>query len=564
MDRSAIIDSITGGSPNRLRERYFEKHHPDTLRVVLEFTAGMPDLPFKWRVWHWVNDRPGHVLCPCGRRVSPHISLADGYRRFCSAKCAANDPGLRESARATLKERYGVDHYSKTDEYSAKVRATTLDRYGVDNYSRTEEYRRRARETSLAKWGVDSFTKTEEYVRKAKESYLRRWGVDSYLKTEEGRSRMRRAILERHGKDSVLKEETFRARNFAIASDPSYVAYVGGGVSSFRCDLGMGHTFSIDTDNYFGRKRSGNALCTVCNPISSSASIKEAALRDYIASIYQGEIVPSHRDGMELDIYLPGMAIGFEMNGLYWHSDRCREKGYHLRKTEHFRDRGVRVFHVWEDDWAHRQDVVKSQVRHVLGLAETRVHARRCSVREVGTKLCRGFLDANHVQGHAASSVKLGLFDGERLVSVMTFDRYEGRKKMGEGEYNLNRFCCLMGHSVPGAASKLLARFVSEMRPTRIISYADRDWSAGGLYERLGFRLVGATPPDYKYVVGGRRLHKSRFRKSRLGYTVTEGAYSDEAGIPKVWDCGKLKYEMSLPESDQAPPVPAVGQHEGT
>ena len=559
MDRESVIEEITGGSPNRLRQAYFERHHPETLRVILDFTRDMPDLAFKWRVWHWVNDRPGYVLCPCGRRVTPHTILADGYRRFCSAKCAANDPGLRESARATLVERYGVTHYAKTSDFAEKVRATSRERYGVDNYSKTEEYRRKSRETSMARWGVDSFTKTDEYVRKAKEAYVRRWGVDSYLRSEEGRARMRKAILDRTGSDSVLKDETFRARNFAIASDPHYVRYLGGGVSLFRCDLSGGHEFEINTDNYFGRRKAGNPLCTVCNPISSSASLKETALRDFIDSIYQGEVVATHRDGMELDIYLPGVAIGFEMNGLYWHSDRCRDDDYHAKKSDHFRQKGIRVVHVWEDDWAMRGEIIRSQVRNLLRLSQAKIHARKCSVREIPTGECRRFMESNHIQGHVASSVKLGLYHGGTLVSAMTFDRYEGRKKMGAGEYNLNRFCNLLGHSVPGAASRLLSHFIRRHQPSRIISYADRDWSEGGLYEKLGFSLVAVTPPDYKYVVGGRRVHKSRFRKSRLRYSTTEREYSEEVGIPRVWDCGKLKFEMLLPQPHDVPAVVAVG-----
>jgi hypothetical protein len=116
---------------------------------------------------------------------------------------------------------------------------------------------------------------------------------------------------------------------------------------------------------------------------------------------------------------------------------------------------------------------------------------------------------------------------------------------MSPGDYNLNRYCTLIDHTVPGGASKLLAHFIRTHNPNRVISYADRDWSGGKLYETLGFKKVGTTKPDYKYVVSGRRTHKSRFRKSRLTKQGTERSQTAKMGLPRTWDTGKLKYEMA-------------------
>jgi hypothetical protein len=39
----------------------------------------------------------------------------------------------------------------------------------------------------------------------------------------------------------------------------------------------------------------------------------------------------------EIDIYL-WVEIGFEFNGLYWHSNKFKEKNYHLNKTDWFKE----------------------------------------------------------------------------------------------------------------------------------------------------------------------------------------------------------------------------------
>ena len=128
----------------------------------------------------------------------------------------------------------------------------------------------------------------------------------------------------------------------------------------------------------------------------------------------------------------------------------------------------------------------------------------------------------------------------------MTFNSSEGRKKMELGGYNLNRFCNKCGVNVIGGASKLLSYFIKNYEVKRIVSYADKDWSVGNLYEILGFRHVGGNGPDYKYIVDGCRVHKSRYKKSKLNTTLTESQEMIKRGIYKIYDCGKLKFEINI------------------
>jgi hypothetical protein len=150
------------------------------------------------------------------------------------------------------------------------------------------------------------------------------------------------------------------------------------------------------------------------------------------------------------------------------------------------------------------------------------------------------FLDKNHIQGKCNSVLKLGLYNNNELVSLMTFEQFEGRKKMKLGEWNLNRFCNKLNVNVVGGASKLLQYFIANYSPSRIISYADKDWSTGHLYENIGFAKLYETKPDYKYIVSNKRVHKSNFRKSKTG--ISEKSLD----LVKVYDCGKIKFEIVL------------------
>ena len=53
----------------------------------------------------------------------------------------------------------------------------------------------------------------------------------------------------------------------------------------------------------------------------------------------------------ELDIYLPEIGIAIEFNGLHWHSDKYKNKNYHLVKYERCLENEIELIQVWEDDW---------------------------------------------------------------------------------------------------------------------------------------------------------------------------------------------------------------------
>jgi hypothetical protein len=541
MNRIEIIDNITGGSPNKLRESYFSKYHKDIYDEILNYTKDISDIKFAFKVWHWVNQIPNYITCYCSNRVSSKMNWRDGYKEFCSNKCSANSESTKNKLKETLSKKYGVDHYSKTNEYVEKVKNTCLQKWGVDNFSKTDEYLKKSKETYLSKWGVDNFTKTEEYLEKSKKTFLERWGVEYPTQSEDIRNRIRQTNQKKYGHSHIFGSNEYRIDNFKISNHLNYISYEKG-VNIFKCDCEQNHTFEISTDDYYGRIKSGNKLCTICYPISDLSSIKEKMLLDYIRDIYQGDIITNYRDKYEIDIYLPNLKLGFEFNGLYWHSDKFKDKNYHLNKSNYFKEKDIRIIHIWEDDWVYKTEIIKSQIKNWLGLASIKIFARKCEVKEINNS--KNFLNKNHIQGSDRSNIKLGLFYNSELVSVMSFNRTEGRKKMIAKEWNLSRFSNKLEYNVIGGASKLLSYFIKNYNPKRIISYADKDWSNGSVYYKLGFKLVNETKPDYKYLINDRRVHKSRYRKSKLNTTLTESQYMLD--VSRVWDCGKIKFEMII------------------
>jgi hypothetical protein len=446
---------------------------------------------------------------------------------------------IQEKSKKTLIEKWGVDHISKTEDFKEKFKETMLERWGVEYSMQSDIIREKSKKTNLKKLGVENPSQSEEIKKKISKTNLERWGNDNYLKSEDYKSKSKKTLMTKWGSDNIMKSELFRSDKFSITKDENYIKYGFSGVSIMECE--KDHLFEIHIDNYLKRSKSNLPLCTVCHPIGDSQSIKEKELFEFIKSIYSGEIIQSYRDGLEIDIYLPELKLGFEFNGLYWHSEIYKDKMYHLNKSNYFKEKEIRIIHIWEDDWTLKRDIVESQIRNWLVLNGNKIFARNCQIREIkDIKIIKGFLNKNHIQGWVNSKIKIGLFFNSELVSLMTFDQFEGRKKMGENGWNLNRFCNKLNHSVVGGASKLLNYFIRVYKPNRIVSYADRDWSSGDLYEILGFDKVYQTDPDYKYLFKGVRIHKSRFRKS---FTKISESVLD---IPKIYDCGKIKYEFKI------------------
>ena len=444
-------------------------------------------------------------------------------------------------------ERYGVESPMQNRDILEKTKKTNLERWGTTCTLHSTKKKQEITDIFLDRYGVDSPLKSKDIQSKCKETLFKRYGVTIPLKSDVILDRLKIGNVEKYGVDNFSKTDEFR-KDTKIANDPNYIRYISDSVSLFNCN--DNHTYNIHKDVYHGRIRSNTYLCTVCNPVGDNKSFKEKLLFNFIEENYKSIIIQGYSfesNGIQIDIYLPELNLGFEFNGLYWHSSSKKDKNYHLTKTKYYQDRGIRIIHIWEDDWDYEQDIVKSQILNLLGKSLVKIYARKCIIKELESTT--DFLNSNHIQGVDKSNIKLGLFYNDELVSVMTFNRLEGRKKMEDGGYNLSRFCNKINTNVIGGASKLLNYFIKNYGVTRIVSYADRDWSVGNLYITLGFNLVSKSKPDYKYVVDRKRRNKQGFKKSNLninGLNITESEYMMNRGIDKIYDCGKFKFELKL------------------
>lgn len=447
-------------------------------------------------------------LCKCCGVETQYWNLANGYREFCTRKCFWK-------------------YTNNLDETKEKRKQTCLEKYGSNNYMQSNDFKEKSKETCLKEYGVVNGGGSLESIQKIKQTKLERYGNENWnnCNAEEKEA----ATLEKFKKDcSNIEILSYHDKKFAC-----------------KCKT-CNKEFDISYQALYHRIYTFNTpACIYCNPLETFNSNNEVQVTNYIkdAGIDVIENDRSILNGREIDIYVPAKKLAFEYDGLYWHSELYKDKKYHLDKTKECEAQGIQLVHIFEDEWLYKQDIVKSRIKGLLGLNE-RLFARKCVVKEVNYKESEQFLNENHIQGNCSSKYRYGLYYNDELVSIMTF----GKSRFKDTEFELLRFCNKLNLNVIGAASRLFNHFMKDHTEIpQIISFADRRWSMGNVYEKLGFEKCGETVPAYFYIVDNLRQNRISYQKHKLiandaDLNKTEHELMLERGIYRIYDCGNLKY----------------------
>lgn len=271
-----------------------------------------------------------------------------------------------------------------------------------------------------------------------------------------------------------------------------------------------------------------------CPYHNCNSSIKEKEIKELIENLGFDclsncrNVLPS---GKELDIYIPSKKIAIEFDGLYWHNELNKDKEYHLNKTIECEKIGIKLIHIFEDEWELKSNIVKSILAHNLGKTKSKIYARTCKVKQIDKQNAIDFLNKNHLQGFYKSDFYYGLFFKNTLVSIMSFSK---SKDNYINSFTIDRFCSKICTSIIGGASKLLKYFIKRHNSSQMFAYVDRRWSEGNLYKRLGFEMVKITEPTYFYFNRNERI------------TLSENYSKPINEDKKVFDCGSILFRLDV------------------
>lgn len=503
-------------SGHKTKESWFSKNHPEEYNSIITYTNQVlpKESTFKEKIWvyfHKLEGRPN--CCGCDNHVKFSERFDRGYGSFCTLECANNNQDLLlNKLKESNQKKWDVDFYTQHKDFVTKQKITKKEKYGDENYNNPQKMKR----TKKLLYGSDTYNNSE------KNKITRR---DTFIK--------------------VVKEKT----------KDSFVSYeLDSENITLRCQL-CGQEYQIYNNLFNYRVKQKSVLCTKCNLTEDKqTSGLEKDLSNFVSSLVEIEVKDRKLlDGKEVDVLVPSKSLAIEFNGLHWHSDLYLEKNYHLNKTLKANSKGFNLIHIFEDEWLEKSEIVKSIIKDKLGINELTIYGRKCEIKPVGNNDEKEFLDNNHIQGFVGSKICYGLYFNDELVSLMSFGGL--RKSLGykkeEGVYEMLRFCNKLNTKVIGGASKLFKYFLKNNSPKMVITYSDRRYFNGELYQTLGFNNVGFTKPNYFYTIKHSRFNRYKYRKDVLvkeGFdpNKTEKQIMRERGYLRIWDCGNIKWEYIL------------------
>ena len=494
---------------------------------------------------------PDYIEKICESCQKPYQCKWDSRKkqRFCNKVCANAHPETKrriiESQKKTFDDKYG-GHPMTTDQTKSNFKKSMMEKYGVENALSNKSLMDKVSSTKLERYGDEKYNN----IDKMKETFIKNYGVDNPCKRIEIQNKIK-DTLSNNNYDNILVVSKDKDLT-PLFNREDYSGYMWENKYLFECNV-CKNKFETSIYNH------KTIFCPTCNP--TGKNLIEQQIYEFLSTIVKSETIKL-RDrtvlvGKELDFYIKNKNIAIEHNGLYWHAENSngKDKLYHLNKTKSCAFHGIRLIHIFEDEWFNKKDIVKSILKNQFGMSDKKIHGRNCKVLEINNTDKNTFLDNNHIQGSDRSAIKIGLYIENELISVMTFGSSRFDKNV---EFEMFRFCNKLGYKIHGGASKMFSYFIKKYNPRNIISYSDRRYFTGEIYGKLGFSLNNITPPNYFYTEKDykSRIGRMNFQKHKLkdklkifNPELSEWENMKNNGYDRIWDCGNIKWVWTPPKT---------------
>jgi len=459
-----------------------------------------------------IHQQPVCQLSTCNKI----IIFSEANRKYNSGCCKSHSQMVHNYLN------YGIETLQMSPESSEKRKKTFLEKYGVDNPMKHPIFVDKQQISVKLKYGFSTPILNKDIVTKVKNTCITKYGVDNPMKNKDIQNKLKNTNILKYGVSCVMNDETIQLKkqqscffNYGVKF-PLQHSDILQQVKATKI-IRYGVEFPFQSSHIQSKIAQSNATP------SSSGEAEIVALLENIIKVKNDRSV---LNGKELDIYLPGKKVALEFNGIYWHSElHGKDMNYHLNKTIKCEEQGIQLLHIFDIEWTQQREKVTSLIFSTICQFKETLHSEMCEVREIDNDMKNTFLEENHIQGIDTSTIKLGLFHNDMMLSIMTF--CETSKTTS---YELFRFCSKLHYNVIDAENTLLQYFKKIYNPVDIVTYVDRRYSNGSAYEKVGFKRVGTHPPEPFYIVNG--------QLERLNSTNTQ--------CNKIWDCGTLCMFLNL------------------
>lgn len=567
--KEKILEIVSKTTPRGLG--VMVSKNPQLKKALYDITAFLPEnAPQSLRIWcvkNGILSAEKLPKCPvCGKL--PAFSTGK-FSTYCSKKCS-------QLHKEKFLEKYGVEHHLKADKVRQKIKETILQKYGVDNIGKVT--REKAKQTMIQRYGTDNYAKTKEYKIKTVDTSMAKFGTYHPMLNPEikkkvalklaGRypdilAKVKKSLVEKFDADHPMKVPQIKSKviekykqtvwkrlekKLSIHNlEPlfGYDRFKDISVKSrerleFRCNS-CGTVFLDHLDN-------GHIpVCPVCY---GNFSKPEYIILEFLKNtglvfqINNRELISP----FEVDFYIPEKKLAIEVNGVYFHTfehlikfrglTHRQAKFYHRDKYRLANERGIKLLQFWDSEVIRKRNIVFSIISSNLGLNKV-VYAKDCEFCKVDDETAFDFFLRNHIDGPITEGDSFGLKFGGKVVACISI----GKARFGLDGFEIYRFANENFITVVGGLGKLIKNLLHMKKINRLFSYTNLRLFDGKSLEKVGFKPVRVTQPDYFYTKDFVNLiPRERFMKSKTG--IDEKQFVSQNGYSKIFGVGHRLYVL--------------------
>ena len=477
--------------------------------------------------------------------------------KTCELKYGKGNGRNKNKAKQTRIRKYGSHHPS---DYSFKVKATKLERYGDENYVNVDKIKQtvkqhieknpnyyfdREQKTKATKianghdpnWNnrekfkstlsLMSDERKAEIVDKRRHTCLQTYGVDSVAYLDNVKEVKRKTCFERYGATTVLatkscQELSIRSKKQQTWNNFEYIEHQFDPMFTKEDFLNC-----LDNEEHIWKwrcKKCGHEIefawkywqskkCPKCQPYNYRGLQTE--VYDYVKSICKEHTVRIDcknilSNGKQLDIYIEDLNIAIEFNGCFWHNSDKGVYGkdplpmmYHFEKSSECDDSGIRLIHIFEDEWLNHKKLCKSKLKKLICSYKLRhIDSALCEIAEVDDVTKQLYLNKYTFYGNDGSSKQYCLKCHDKIIAMMTFSKTRNNKQYN---WQILNYIEVNSIVVDNGFDTLLNYFKYTINNNDTICYyASRDWENVNDYKCMKF--VELKKPHVYWTIKSQRI----------------------------------------------------------
>ena len=468
-----------------------------------------------------------------------------------------------DKRKKTLIDRYGVENPMDLSSSKEKIIKTNLERYGVDNAlkisgvhelgvaaSKSDASKSKRILTNIDRYGGNAPMCSISIQEKAKAVNVERYGVDNFSKTDifkqlmqndnpmfydKNKEAFAESLFLKYGvrkltdlpyfKDSIAKYRVGNESLFEYMKNITHINYDA--VRKVYRDHGKDYAIEyIERYKTEGMTSPELGMSKIFSKMVPSIEKFDKKVLENAGYRPDFKLTDSHGN----DVYI-------NVDGLFPHSEICKDKNYHIDIRNAFEAEGKRIIQIYEDEIVNKPQAVLSFINNVLGLNHIRVGARECMIVPIEWSAASEALNNWHLMGAGSPARCIGLFYNDNLISVMTY------KNKGK-DTEIVRYASVPGTTSAGGFSRLVS-YIEKQNPGRdIISFCDMRYSTAKSYISSGFieienkrSIIGFSWTDFK-----NRFNRLYCRANMDDRKLTEKQHAEELGLSKIYDAGQAKF----------------------